>query len=106
MEMGIIKMWQNKYTNDIQIVTILADDDFPTGLAKLRNNGFSWIFLDGSKKDDLEFVYDIKMYPSFILLDRAGRIIADPSSYPSEELESSLNKILLSDPIRSGSENR
>jgi len=58
------------------------------------------------KREDLEFKYDLKMYPSFLLLDREGKMIANPCPYPSEDLEGTINKILLSDPIRSGSENR
>ena len=46
------------------------------------------------------------MYPSFLLIDRKGQIIADPCPYPSEDLELTINKILLADPTRSGSENR
>ena len=106
MEMGIIKMWLQKYINDVQVVTVLTDKNFQSASLVLRNQGFYWIFLDGSKKDELEFNYDIKMYPSFLLLDRKGKIIADPCPYPSEELELTINKILLADPARSGSENR
>lgn len=105
-ELGIINMWQKKYVKDIQVVTVLADKNFKPGFTILRNRGFNWIFLDGSKRIDLDFVYDLKMYPSFIFLDREGKIIADPCLYPSEDLESFINIILLADPNRSGPENR
>jgi Thioredoxin-like len=106
MEMGIIKMWQQKYINDVQVVTILTDKDFKFSSQSLKNRGFKWIFLDGSKKEKLEFDYNIKMYPSFILIDRVGKIIADPCPYPSEGLELTISKILQADPTRSGPENR
>jgi hypothetical protein len=106
VELGIINMWQKKYVKDIQVVTILADKNFNPGFTILRNHGFNWIFLDGSKRIDLDFVYDLKMYPSFILLDREGKIIADPCLYPSEDLENFIYKILLADPNRSGPQNR
>jgi len=106
MEMGILKTWQQKYINDVQVIVILTDKDFKSSSQSLSNRGFKWIFLDGSKKEKLEFDYDIKMYPSFILIDRMGKIIADPSPYPSEGLELTISKILLADPTRSGPENR
>ena len=106
MELGVINTWQKKYSNDIQVVTVLADNNFISGLAKMKNSGFNWIFLNGSNRDYLEFVYDIKMYPSFILLDREGKIIADPCSYPSEELELKINKMLVANPGHSVPENR
>ena len=106
MEMGIIKMWLQKYTNDVQVVTILTDKNFQSSSLILKNRGFNWVFLDGSKREALEFNYDIKMYPSFLLIDRKGKIIADPCPYPSENLELTINKILQADSVRSGSENR
>jgi thiol-disulfide isomerase/thioredoxin len=106
MELGIINMWQKKYSNDIQIVTVLADSNFISGSAKMKKSGFKWIFLDGSNRDSLEFIYDIKMYPSFILLDREGKIIEDPCSYPSEELELKINKMLVANPGHSSPEDR
>jgi hypothetical protein len=106
MEMGRINLWRQKYINDVQIVIILTDKDFKSSSQSLINRGFKWIFLDGSKKEKLEFNYKIKMYPSFLLIDRKGQIIADPCPYPSEDLELTINKILLADPTRSGSEDR
>jgi hypothetical protein len=99
-------MWQKKYAKDVQVVTILTDKNFKAGFTALKNHGFSWIFLNGSERIDLDFVYDLKMYPSFILLDREGKIIADPCLYPSEDLEITINKLLLRDPTGSGSQNR
>ena len=99
-------MWQKKYIKDVQVVTILIDKNFKAGFTALKNHGYNWIFLDASKREDLDFVYDLKMYPSFILLDREGKIIADPCSYPSEDLELTLNKLLLKDQNSSGSKNR
>jgi hypothetical protein len=106
MEMGIISMWQKKYSNDLNIVTVLTDKDFKTALLKLNNLGFNWNFLDGSERDILEFNYDLKMYPSFLLLSREGKMIANPCSFPSEKLEQTIAKILLIDSARSGTENR
>ena len=105
-EMGLINVWQQKYINDVYVAAVLTDKDFKSSCQLLKNRGFKWIFLDGSKREKLEFDYDIKMYPSFILLDREEKIIADPCPYPSENLELTINKLLLADPIHSGSENR
>ena len=106
MELGIINMWYKKYIKDVQIVTILTDSNFKSGTEACKKRGFGWIFLDGSKRENLEFNYDLKMYPSFILLDREGKMIANPCPFPSESLEFTIEKVLLADPARSGSENR
>jgi hypothetical protein len=105
-ELGIINMWLNKYVRDFQTVTILTDKDFKSAAESVKKHGFNWIFLDGSKSDNLEYTYDLKMYPSFLLLDRDGRIIADPCPYPSEDLELTIRKIIQADTTSSGSKNR
>jgi peroxiredoxin len=105
-ELGIINIWQQKFINDVNIAVVLTDKDFKSSSRLLKNRGFKYIFLDGSQREKLEFDYDIKMYPSFILMDREGKIIADPCPYPSENLELTLVKLLLVNPVHSGSENR
>jgi hypothetical protein len=105
-ELGIIKMWQNKYSNDLQVVTVLANKNFKSASEILEKRGFNWTILDGSDSDDLNFTYDLKMYPTFLLLDREGRIISDPCPYPSENLEQVIKNIIRADTKGSGSENR
>jgi hypothetical protein len=105
-EFGIINRWQKKYGKYLQLVTILSDPDFKSGIEKMNAHGFSWIFLDGSSDDFLEYQYEVKVYPSFLLLDREGKIIADPCPYPSEDLESTIVNVLQRDKIYSGSEDR
>jgi len=105
-ELGIINTWKQKFINDVNIAVVLTDKDFESSSRLLKNRGFKDIFLDGSQREKLEFDYDIKMYPSFILTDREGKIIADPCPYPSENLELTLVKLLLVNPVHSGSENR
>ena len=99
-ELSVVSMWQNKYAKDLQIVTVLSDDNFISGTAGMRKNGFNWTFLNGSDRDNLEYTYDIKIYPTFILLDRDNRIISDPCVYPSEELEIKLTSIIGGNPVQ------
>jgi hypothetical protein len=106
MELGIINMWQKNYMNNVQIVIILTDKDFKSASRILMNRGFNMVILDGSERENLEFNYDLKMYPSFLLLDRGGKIIANPCTLPSENLELRINRMLLSDSTYSGSKNR
>jgi peroxiredoxin len=93
-ELSVINMWQNKYAKDLQVVTILTDDSFTSGADRIKRNGFNWIFLNGSDRDNLEFKFGIKIYPAFILLDRDNKIIFDPCLYPSEDLELKINSII------------
>jgi hypothetical protein len=102
LEFSIIKMWQNKYESDLKLLTILADNDFITGVAKLRKSGYDWEFLDGSDNEQLLLFYEIRLFPSFIFLDREGKIIMAPCLLPSEELEMMILDKIQRDGFRSG----
>jgi hypothetical protein len=105
-ELGIINMWQKKYSKDLNVVTVLTDNNFKTASELLRKRGFNWLLLDGSERDNIEFSYNLKMYPSFLLLDREGKIVADPCPFPSEDLELTINKIINAEKSGSRPENR
>lgn len=94
-EFEIIKAWDGRFDNNLVVVTILSGENFASGLEKMRGNGYNWIFLDGSRSDDIEYNYGIKMYPAFILLDREGRIVSNPCPYPSENFEDIITRLIL-----------
>jgi hypothetical protein len=70
----------------------LRDKDFASGVKRLHNLGFNWIFLNGSDSDIAEYQYGVTMYPSFILIGRDGKILLEPSPFPSENLDAVLGK--------------
>jgi peroxiredoxin len=106
MEFGILNRWYKEFMNDLEIVTILTDRDYKSAVDKMESNSFKWMFLDGSSSDILEYQYDIKMYPTFLILDRESRIIKDPAPFPSENLGPLIRKILLEEKNRSDTKNR
>jgi hypothetical protein len=94
MEFGILNKFYKTYMKDLEVITILTDRDYQSALHKMEKNGFKWICLNGSSIDLLEYQYDIRMYPTFLILDRQSRIIADPAPVPSEKLETLISKII------------
>jgi hypothetical protein len=106
IEFSIMNLWYKKYMNDMEIVTILTDKDFEYALSEMKSNDFQWIFLNGSSSEFLEYQYDVRMYPTFLVLDRENRIVADPAPFPSENLEPLIRKIIQEDKNRSDSKNR
>jgi peroxiredoxin len=105
-ELSVVNMWQKKYLKELNVVTIITDNNFKTAAESLNKYGFSWTLLNGSDREDLEFSYDLKMYPYFLLLDRDGKVIANPCQFPSEGLELTINRIITADLSGSGPENR
>lgn len=92
-EYGILNTWLGKYKEKLQMVTILRDSDFKKAVSRMKGYGFSWIMLDGSSADLLEYLYDVKLYPSFLLVDPSGMIMIRYCPFPSETLEALIGKI-------------
>jgi hypothetical protein len=92
-EYGMMNSWLQNYSDRIRVVTILRDGDFEKAVSKMSQFGFSWLMLDGSSADMLEYLYDIKIYPSFLLVDPEGMIVMRNCPFPSENLESVVKKL-------------
>jgi len=89
-EYGILNTWYKKYSANLQVVTVLTDRYFSTACKRMRSAGFGWTMLDGSLQDMAEYLYNVKMYPSFILIGPDGKTITGSCPYPSENLERTL----------------
>ncbi len=85
-EYNVIKSWYSDLSEDVEVVTILTDHDFPSALERLRKMDFNWVMADGSNCIYLLRDYEVKFQPAFYLLNREGEVIAAPSLFPSENL--------------------
>ncbi len=93
-EYGILSTWAGKYKDQLKVVTILRDDDFRSGTARMSSMGFKWLMLDGSSADLQEYLYEVVIYPSFILIDRQGHILMRNCPFPSENLDQRMSEII------------
>jgi hypothetical protein len=91
-EYGILKSLALKFRDNLNVITILRDGDYKAGLKRFRNMGFNWVILDGTEADLTEYLYDVTLYPSFLLIDREGKIIVNPCPFPSENLEAVIGR--------------
>jgi len=104
-EYSILRGWYDKFKKDLAVVTVLRDRDFKTAVKRLQGMGFDWVMLDGSGADLEEYMYDVRIYPSFILLGRDGRIAIRQCPFPSENLEKVFGKRLQDEAIISAPKN-
>jgi len=89
-EFGILNTWYKKYSSNLQVITILTDSDFAKGVARMKNAGFEWMLLNGYMQDLVEYNYNVRMYPAFIIIDPEGKTVSPGAPFPSENLERSL----------------
>ena len=101
LELTMLQMWIMKYAPYLRVVFILKAKDSAGLQTKINSVIPSALILVMNDPDVTEYLYDIRMYPFFILLDRDNNIFVNPAPMASENLESAIITMLNSQ--RSGS---
>jgi len=88
-DFSLLEKLQKKYNDQLEIVTIFLDTDLKLLREfKQKNPLFSWTFLNlGNNNKKLISDYGIIAYPTYILIDPYGKIIANPARNPQEYFE-------------------
>ncbi len=90
IELNILKSWVNEYSDTLQVVVVLLDEDFIPALERAGSENTDYIFLDGSDSEDLIDRYELKYLPAFFLLGTDSGFLISPAVLPSENLKNSV----------------
>ncbi|MGB4292164.1 MAG: hypothetical protein WBJ37_04685 [Bacteroidales bacterium] len=93
-ELALLKSWIINFKDNITLAAVITGKNYIDMLSYFRKRGYDWLFLDGTVNPFLADLYDLRIYPSFMLLDREGRIAVRYCPPPSENLEGFLKSIL------------
>jgi peroxiredoxin len=74
-----------KFSDNLEIVVVSYDSDFQTFTEYVKTNThYNWTFLYANSNKDILTKYNIKIMPSYFLLDPLGKIIMLPAATPHE----------------------
>jgi peroxiredoxin len=94
-EMDRMKTIYDKFSDQINFVSISADKDFSKMLFFVNlKTDFVWNFLHIGEDYNLLKEYNVKSYPLFVLIDGDGNIVQYPAELPGSGLELSITKLL------------
>ncbi|HOU31123.1 MAG TPA: hypothetical protein PLG42_07660, partial [Bacteroidales bacterium] len=93
-ELALLKSWISNFKDNVILAAVITGKNYRDMLSYFRKRGYDWLFLDGTVNPFLADLYDLRIYPSFMLLDREGRIAVRYCPSPSENLEGFLKSIL------------
>lgn len=83
-EMKIIELLHNKYKEKIEFVSICTDNDKAKMDAFLKENpSMKWTFLHIGESRSLLQEYEVRTFPTYILIGKEGEIIEFPAPRPS-----------------------
>lgn len=94
IQFPLLKNLQDKYADNLQIITVSVDVSRETMLASLETMHYPWIFLYYSHQNQLLQRYDVKSYPTYILLDPRGKILKAPAPSPVEGFDDFFRKLI------------
>lgn len=82
------------YGEKINFISISLDAN-PEVIKQFKDEkGYDWTFLYNGTQYNLLHDYNIKTYPTFVLIDKMGKIAEYPAYKPSEVIEGSFKKLL------------
>jgi len=92
-EYEYLKILQQRLQGQLEIVTILVDDNFQSMRELLKNNPYPWTFLHFSNQPQVIDDYDIQTYPSYFLIGPEGKLILSPAPSPAENFEATFRQL-------------
>ncbi|MFA8450631.1 MAG: redoxin domain-containing protein [Bacteroidales bacterium] len=96
LQMKYLNDLLKKYPKNLKVISISAAPHrgYDKSL-KLKYN-YPWIFLNFENKFDLLMDYNVNLFPTFVLIDKNGKILKSPAPYPDGNLGSLLERVIFS----------
>lgn len=82
-----LKKLYEKHADKLNIVTILADDNFNESKKFIAGKQLPWTFLHYGNTPEVLKEYDVRALPTYFLIDKEGKMAISPAPSPSENFE-------------------
>lgn len=86
-EMELLKGIYEKSNKELEIVTISVDDDFSETMKYAREKSYNWTFLHYRNNHELLRQYNVRVYPTYYLIDPDGKLITNTTPAPQENFD-------------------
>jgi peroxiredoxin len=93
-EFVMLQNLHNKHNKYLEIVTVVIDDDVQVMKDFVNRSGYPWTFLHFDNQPDIFREYDVRVFPTYYLIDNEGKLSMSPAPAPAEEFEGRLFKVL------------
>ncbi len=89
-EYDVLSSLSEKYEKHLKVVTVFIDDSYESMLDFLNKNDYDWEFLFYGNQPSVLKDYDVRMFPTYYLMDRDGKLLMSPAPSPAEKFENYL----------------
>lgn len=91
---ALMKQFQIKYANDLAIVVVIEDDQIEKNVDLLKADGFEWTVLRGQTRREIYDTYNVRILPTYFLIDPQGRMAGSQAPWPDENFEMQFSNVL------------
>jgi peroxiredoxin len=95
-EFSMLSMLNQKYSDRLEIITVIVDNDVNVLNSYLSRSKYNWKFLYYGHQSFIIQDYDIRAFPTYYLIDPEGKLAISPAPSPGEEFEARFFAILRS----------
>ncbi len=93
-EFAMLQKLYEKHNKYLEIVSVIVDEDVTVMKDFVQRSGYTWKFLHYDNHPEILAEYDIRIYPTYYLVDHEGKLVMSPASTPNEAFEGRLFKLL------------
>jgi peroxiredoxin len=90
----LMKGFYQLYHENLALVIILEDDEIEKNAALLEANGFEWTVLRGMTRRDIYESFNVRIMPTYFLIDPRGKMCGSQAPWPDENFEMQFSNIL------------
>jgi peroxiredoxin len=90
----LMKGFYQLYNANLAIVVVLEDDEIENNAALLEADGFEWTVLRGITRREIYDSFNVRIMPTYFLIDPQGRMAGSQAPWPDENFEMQFANIL------------
>lgn len=91
---NLMREFQKKYSDDLAIVVVVEDDKIDENKDILGCDDFEWTILRGQTRREIYESFNVRIMPTYFLVDPNGRMAGSQAPWPDENFEMQFDNIL------------
>jgi len=95
-DFDLLKELHKNHNQDFTIVSICIDNDFQETVDYFKKNDYDWVLLSYNNQKSIIDDYNVRVYPTYYLINPEGKLSMSPALSPGENFEWSFYKIMQS----------
>lgn len=90
----LMKEFQIKFKDDLAIVVVIENENDEQNAGLLENKDFQWTVLRGTTRREIYESYNVRILPTYFLVDPQGRMAGSQAPWPDENFEMQFANVL------------